>query len=182
MMGDSPAGNGDVTTIGKAAPQLRSFYAWLRAEESVLGRTLRRSDLSLDKVFPWAANLKIIEHESQLRGYRVRLFGTELVNIYGQDLTGALLDEALPESAKDELLAAYRLTTPGAMTYERIGFAWPDKRTVAYERLIYPLLEPDDRRKFAVVGYRILGDRGFLVAPSQTVRVTKEISRMLAAE
>jgi hypothetical protein len=58
-------------------------------------------------------------------------------------------------AAKDVLMAAYVQAFSGTVTYERVAFAWPDKKTVAYERLIYPLVEDKEIRKFAVVIARL---------------------------
>lgn len=164
--------------LDTAALGIRSFYRWICEEEVWQNRPLHRADLSLDKVYRWAANFKIVEYEANPSGFRVRLFGTAFVDIYGRDLTGQLLDKTLPDAAKDVLMAAYVQAFSGTVTYERVAFAWPDKKTVAYERLIYPLVEDKEIRKFAVVGFRIVGDRGFLVDPSKTIRVSTQISQI----
>lgn len=166
--------------LDTAAPGIRSFYGWICEEEALQNRPLHRADLSLEKVYRWAANFKIIEHEANPSGFQVRLFGTAFVSIYGRDLTGQFLDKILPDPAKETFMAAYVQALSGTVTYERVAFAWPDKKAVAYERLIYPLVEGKEIRKFAVVGFRIVGDRGFLVEPSETVRVSTQISQIRA--
>ncbi len=113
----------DILLPAAAAAPLRAFHWWLAAEEARQGRPLARGDLALDKVYAWAPNLKIVEHDNDTRGFRVRLFGTELVEIYGRDLTGQVLDDVLPARSKDVLLEGYRQAVEGSVTYERIAFA-----------------------------------------------------------
>jgi hypothetical protein len=145
-----------------AARGIRSFHSLICAETTRLGRPLCRADLTLDKVFPWAANLKIVERETNPLLHRVRLFGTGFVEIYGRDLTGQTLEGNVPDAAKHALQASFASCLPGTTSFGQIAFAWPDKKTVAYESLIYALAEPSGRTKFVVVGFR---KSGLVVAP-----------------
>jgi hypothetical protein len=141
-----------------AAPQLHAFHRWAKTRAAELGRALTREDLPLDQVYRWAANLKILERDGAACDMRVRLFGTEFVEIYGQDLTGKTLTETLPAGARQAVLEGPRRALDGHVLYERVRIPFPGSRTVSYERLIYPLARARAFSLLAIVGYRLASD------------------------
>jgi hypothetical protein len=119
--------------------------------------------------------MKIVERDSASGDLRVRLFGTGMADIYGRDLTGQRLRDALPGAVADRLLAGYARAAGGAVVYENVRFEWDDGRSVAYERLIYPLDDAGAFSLFAVVGYRLRGERRFLLASGAIRQVSSDL-------
>ncbi len=147
-----------------AAPGIAAFFAWAELQSKTLGRRLTRGDLPLEAVARWAAQMKIIERDAASGDLRVRLFGTGMADIYGRDLTGQKLHEVLPGAVAAQMLSGYARAANGAVVYENVRFEWGDGKSIAYERLIYPLDSDGAFSMFAVVGYRMRGDRHFLLA------------------
>lgn len=145
------------------APGIVAFFGWAEAMAKTLGRRLMRSDLPLEAVARWASQMKIIERDAATGDLRVRLFGTGLVDIYGKDLTGKTLRDVLPAKLSELLLGGYEQASQGCVVYENIRFEWGNGRSVAYERLIYPLEKDGTLTQFAAVGYRMRSDLHFLL-------------------
>lgn len=163
-----------------ASPDIAAFFAWAEARAAALGRRLTRSDLPLEAVARWAAQMKIIERDASTGELRVRLFGTGMTEIYGRDLTGQKLRDVLPASMAEQLLAGYARAAGGAVVYENVRFEWGDGKSVAYERLIYPLDNAGTFSLFAVVGYRMRGERHFLLAREGIRHVSSDLRVLVA--
>jgi len=169
----------DSASAPDLAPGIAAFLGWANAQARSIGRPLTRSDLTLGEVARWAANLKIIDRDAASGDLLVRLFGTAMVEIYGRDLTGQVLQEALPASVAARLLGGYARAADGSVVHEAIRFDWGNGKIVAYERLIYPLVEGGTYSKFAVVGFRMRGERQFLMIRDGICNVATE-TRVLA--
>jgi hypothetical protein len=162
-----------------AAPEIAAFFAWTEERAKALSRRLTRSDLPLEAVARWAAQMKIIERDAGSNDLRVRLFGTGMAEIYGRDLTGRKLREVLPGAVAEQMIAGYARAANGAVVYENVGFEWGDGKNVAYERLIYPLDDAGTFSLFAVVGYRLRGERHFLRARKGIRPVSSDLRVLL---
>jgi len=167
--------------FNKASPDIAAFFAWTEMQAKTLGRRLTRRDLPLEAVARWAAQMKIIERDAGTGDLRVRLFGTGMADIYGRDLTGQTLRDVLPASVAAQLLGGYTRAAAGAVVYENVRFEWDDGKSVAYERLIYPLENEGSLSLFAVVGYRLSGERHFLLAREGICHVSSDL-RVLAPQ
>lgn len=66
-----------------------------------------RKDFDLDIMKRWASHLSIAVVTPKGR-FQFRLFGTELANVYGHDLTGRFLDELTPHDLWSVVLLHYR--------------------------------------------------------------------------
>ena len=166
---------GDPVSFDEASPDIAAFFAWAEAQAKTLGRRLTRRDLPLEAVARWAAHMKFIERDAESGDLRVRLFGTGMADIYGRDLTGQKLRDVLPESVAAQLLAGYARAAGGAVVYENVRFELGDGKSVAYERLIYPLDDHGSFSLFVVVGYRLRGERHFLLAREGIRRVSSDL-------
>jgi hypothetical protein len=164
----------------EASPDIVAFFAWAEAQAKTLGRRLTRRDLPLEAVVRWAPHMKIIEREAGTGELRVRLFGTGMADIYGRDLTGQKLRDVLPAPVAERLLAGYARAADGAVVYENVRFEWGDGKSVAYERLIYPLESDGAFLLFAVVGYRLRGERHFLLAREGIRHVSSDLRVLVA--
>jgi hypothetical protein len=177
-MTDDPGG---LATFADAAPDIAAFFAWTELQAKTLGRRLTRSDLPLEAVARWAAQMKFIERDAASGDLRVRLFGTGMAEIYGRDLTGQKLRDVLPPALAKQLLAGYARAAGGSIVYENVRFEWGDGKCVAYERLIYPLDNEGAFSLFAVVGYRMSGERHFLFAREGIRHLSSDL-RVLVAD
>lgn len=142
------------------------FYTWAKSLQEAIGRPLKRADLSLDRVYRWAPNMKVLERTSKGGPLYVRLFGTMFAEFYGVDLTGRFLSEAFPKNVEPIVTAGYNLAEDGWVVYEKIGFTWESRKNVDYRRLIYPLETSGRFSIYAIIGFRspderVLADRGF---------------------
>ncbi|MFN7194233.1 MAG: PAS domain-containing protein [Rhodospirillales bacterium] len=165
----------DPVSFKEASPNIAAFFAWAEGRAETLGRRLARSDLPLEAVARWAAQMKIIERDAESGDLRVRLFGTGMTDIYGRDLTGQKLRDVLPGAVAEQLLAGYARAAGGAVVYENVRFELGDGKSVAYERLIYPLDNNGSFSLFAVVGYRLRGERHFLLAREGIRHVSSDL-------
>jgi len=93
----------DPVSFKEASPNIAAFFAWAEGRAETLGRRLARSDLPLEAVARWAAQMKIIERDAESGDLRVRLFGTGMTDIYGRDLTGQKLRDVLPGAVAEQL-------------------------------------------------------------------------------
>ncbi|MCA3260887.1 MAG: PAS domain-containing protein [Telmatospirillum sp.] len=166
---------GKPNPFNEASPDIAAFFAWAEAQAKTLGRRLTRRDLPLEAVARWAPQMKIIERDAGIGDLRVRLFGTGMADIYGRDLTGQKLRDVLPASVAEQLLAGYARAAGGAVVYENVRFEWGDGKSVAYERLIYPLENEGALSLFVVVGYRMRGERHFLLAREGIRHVSSDL-------
>lgn len=62
-----------------------------------------RGDIDLSVMKRWAFHLSIavVTHKGR---FQFRLFGTELINVYGRDLTGRFLDELTPHDLRSVVI------------------------------------------------------------------------------
>lgn len=79
------------TAIGH--PKLRALYELWDARRGTR-QAPPRSDFSLDDLRPWFGHLMIVDCLPD-DDFRYRLYGTELVRLFGFDLTGKSLSDAL---------------------------------------------------------------------------------------
>lgn len=82
---------------------LEALWVQLRGQRALPSR--RDFDLGIMK--RWAPHLSVAVVTSSAR-FQFRLFGTELVNVYGRDLTGRFLDELTPHDLWSVVILHYR--------------------------------------------------------------------------
>lgn len=87
-------------------PELDALLALWRNMRSTASLPDRRA-FTLNIMTRWAPHLSIALVTSDGR-FQFRLFGTELSNVYGHDLTGAFLDELTPRDLWSVVIAHYR--------------------------------------------------------------------------
>lgn len=104
-----------------------------------------RADFAPEDFRPWFAHIGIVSAEKPERGsryprWRVDLSGPEVTAYEGADWTGQLLDEAVPEHARGEILAPYdRLVDRLAPVYWDVGGTVNGNRSLKYHRLLLPV-------------------------------------------
>lgn len=104
-----------------------------------------RADFTPEEFGPWFGHIGIVVAEKPERGsryprWRVALSGLEITAYDGADWTGRLLDEAVPEHARGEILAPYdRLVDRQAPVYWQVDSAVNGTGILKYHRLLLPV-------------------------------------------
>jgi hypothetical protein len=93
-------------TLSPDHPQLAALYGLWRTK--VGGRRMpARADFDATELAPWFGHLLLVETIGDGEDFRFRLHGTMLGEMFGFDLTGKTVREAVPfigEKARDEYL------------------------------------------------------------------------------
>ncbi len=98
--------DGDVPTHLPSHPELDApMVLWREVRSS--GALPNRGDFTLDVMTRWATHLSIAVVLPDGR-FQFRLFGSELSNVYGRDLTGCFLDELTPLDLWAVVIEHYR--------------------------------------------------------------------------
>jgi len=90
----------------KSHPELDALMALWRELRSK-GTLPSRRDFTLNVMTRWASHLSIAVVNAEER-FQFRLFGTELANVYGRDLTNCFLDELTPRDLWAVVIEHYR--------------------------------------------------------------------------
>ena len=104
-----------------------------------------RADFMPEEFRPWFGHIGIViaekpEYHSRYPRWRVVLSGLEVTAYDGADWTGQLLDEAVPEHARGEILAPYdRLVDRQSPVYWQVDSKIGAKTTLKYHRLLLPV-------------------------------------------
>ncbi len=92
-----------------------------------------------EALWPWFGHLVVLAVEPSPRRYWVRLYGTQVVDYSGHDLTNRYLDEALPAAATERTLAPLdRCVALGRPVYELFASALPGATVRRLHRLVLP--------------------------------------------
>ena len=118
-------------------PELDALKAlWDRVRER--GAFPSREDFSFDVLARWVAHISIAVVLPDGR-FQFRLFGSELSNVYGRDLTGCYLDELTPRDLWTVVIEHYReVVSTGAPLFAPISVSngrWYNE----VSRLLLPL-------------------------------------------
>jgi len=128
----------DMTEIAIANPHIRALYDLWNAKRGTR-QAPPRSDFSFEDLRPWFGHLMLLDCIGGDE-YRYRLYGTELVRLFGFDLTGKLVGDAASQIG-DKPLDEYRqVVRIGAPAYvSRIS---PSAREyLQVDKLALPLME-----------------------------------------
>jgi hypothetical protein len=104
-----------------------------------------RADFAPEEFRPWFGHIGIVAAEKPERGshyprWRVALSGLEITAYDGGDWTGQLLDEAVPEEVRGEILAPYdQLIDRQAPVYWQVTKSNGGHPTLKYHRLLLPV-------------------------------------------
>ena len=104
-----------------------------------------RADFVPEDFRPWFGHIGIVGAEKPERGsryprWRVMLSGLEITAYDGADWTGQLLDEAVPEHARGEILAPYdQLVDRKSPVYWQVDSTVNGTTLQKYHRLLLPV-------------------------------------------
>lgn len=146
---------GDVTAL--VEPRLRRLYDYWR--ERWRGEAPpARADIDPAELKPLLPNLALVDVEEEPRRFRFRLVGTDIVQRYGEEITGRRLDEVGLGCELAAIAEQYDETVrEQAPTYCRHELPRPGGKRVKYERLLLPLSSDGRRIDMLLGGYYPLG-------------------------
>ncbi len=119
-------------------PMLRQLYGLWRQKRGAHPAP-SRGDFGIEELRPWLGHLMILDCLEN-EDFRYRLYGTNLVGIFGFDLTGTLVSAAAGKIG-DKPIAEYRqVRVSGLPSYVARGS--PSSRDyLAMDKLALPLME-----------------------------------------
>jgi hypothetical protein len=118
-------------------PRLRGLWAYWAGKRD--GAALPgRAAISPLEMRSWLGNLLLMDVVEGGRDFRYRLHGTQLVQLFGADLTGRLVG-SLPVRDVDRLLAEGRLVVSGRTWHYTEETVVAEKQHIAIAKLILPL-------------------------------------------
>jgi hypothetical protein len=141
---------------GPRHQRLKDLYAyWLSKKGSLIAPP--RSAIRPEEIVAFLPNLALVDVTGNPSRFRFRLFGTELVNAYGQDVTGKCLDEIDLNSFTAEITREVtRMTAERRPQSVRVRFTKQrDGRYLEYERLGLPLSEDGTTVNMLFLGFVI---------------------------
>jgi len=120
-------------------PELRQLYGYWLAKKG--GRLApARSDIHPAEMKPFLRHVFLLEVIGTAPRFRFRLAGTEVVERYGEELTGRFLDEVDLDEVGSEILGEYeRATREAQPVCSRWNYRKHSGHQLRYERLILPL-------------------------------------------
>jgi hypothetical protein len=162
--GTSQAG----TTQKLSEPQhqsLKDLYAYWISKKGIR-RAPPRSAIIPAEIVPLLPTLALIDVIGSPPRFCFRLFGTGLVEAYGQDLTGKFLDEIDLDSINVPILhQAAKVARECCVHMDRDCFTKRDGRHLEYERIALPLSEDGSNVNMILFGHFVEKAYGGLRAP-----------------
>jgi PAS domain len=120
-------------------PELAALLRLWEARRPSLGLP-RRADFTPEVLQPWLGNVGILDVERHPLRFRIRLAGTVLTGLYGQDYTGRYLEEVVPD-----LRPHVRCAETGEPQYDAVSSQPKERVRYALRRLLLPVsLSGDD--------------------------------------
>ncbi|MEQ9518048.1 MAG: PAS domain-containing protein [Parvibaculum sp.] len=122
---------------------------WYGARDTVGGSLPAKTDLPMRQLASFMPNMALVQHTDDGRA-RYILFGTNLVNLFGRDLTGDYVEGPMTEEARNQLNAsrsAFYAEHGADAIFGRwtIGAARTSTgRLLEFENLTFPYLELTD--------------------------------------
>jgi len=132
---------------------LREYWLSKRTE----GFAPPRSAIDLAEMKPWLPYVALLDVVGPAALFRVRLFGTGLVEAYGQDLTGKWMHECDLNFVLFDLIAQMvRVVRERRANTLRARFTkHTDGRYLDYERMALPLSNDGEHVNMILCGYTI---------------------------
>lgn len=121
-------------------PTLRAFYDYwqtLVARHGLPGRQ-HVDPWAIRTLLPWLFMLDVVVPPPWAR-FRFRLAGTAIVELYGCELTGKTLHEALPEHAERLTVRCSEIVTSRQPSYHSCSMAAANRSDITVEYLVCPL-------------------------------------------
>ncbi len=123
---------------GSVLRQLASYW-----QELATGRDGQpaRADLDLVALKPHLSRISLLDAIDDGDDFRIRLVGTGVVDLFGRDLTGHRMREAVTGPGADKMLAFLRMALHrGGPVFAAASIAWQEKRDwMRFEAVLLPL-------------------------------------------
>lgn len=119
--------------------EIKGLFDYWDAKRGTRGLPLRSDIDPIDMPRPVLAHVMIVRVEAD-GGYRFRLAGTRMLDIFGKDITGKTLDEVLSGPDLENARRSYSLVIDRVQPwYSSMTYPVEDGRTYQYQRLTMPL-------------------------------------------
>jgi hypothetical protein len=141
------------------APSAKSLYDvyayWLAKKGAAIAPP--RAALTPEEMVQWLPWLALLDVIGEPPRFRVRLFGTGLVNAYGEEITGKWMDECDLNWVTDLLLAqmtkVVRERQPNVLRARWTKVS--DRRYLDYERIALPLSADGETINMILCAYHV---------------------------
>jgi hypothetical protein len=121
------------------AGELRRLYDYWRAKKGDRNAP-RRADIAAAEIKPLMSRIFIVDVLGAPPRFRYRLAGTQLVERFGEEITGRFLDELDLSDAGGEIAAEFRNVAASCRPVcSRWEYTKRDGKLLRYERLLLPL-------------------------------------------
>lgn len=138
-----------------AHPSLRQLY-FLWRDKCAGRRAPLRADFTVEELRPWLGHLLILDCVEE-DDFRYRLYGTDLVGIFGFDLTGMLVSAATSRIGEKPLIEYQQVRALAAPSY--VARSSPSARDyLTMDKLALPLMEGGTVNK--IIGAIYLSESG----------------------
>ena len=143
----------------RAAPQtpvLRGLYEyWASKRQGLIPPP--RAAIHPEEMVKWLPNLMLLDVVGEPPRFHVRLFGTALVEAYGEEITGRFMDDCdlnyITHQLEEQMLEVVRNGAPNVI------HAWfakiADERYLDYERIALPLSSDGEHVNMILCGYAL---------------------------
>lgn len=145
---------------------LLAYWERLRPE----GRLPRKSDFDPIDIPPLLGDLLWVAVERQPMRFRIHLYGSNVEELRGENLTGAYVDEVTGEHIHERVLDSYRwVASEGKPFFDLIPHDVRHARVVDYHRLMLPFAEDGGTVDFILIS--------FIAAPVEHGHLKHEVVR-----
>ena len=143
----------------RAAPQtpvLRGLYEyWASKRQGLIPPP--RAAIHPEEMVKWLPFLMLLDVVGEPPRFRVRLFGTALVEAYGEEITGRFMDNCdlnyITEQLEEQMLEVVRNGAPNVIDARFAKIA--DARYLDYERIALPLSNDGKHVNMILCGYAL---------------------------
>jgi hypothetical protein len=122
------------------APMLKALMAYWQRRRPAADRLPGRADIDPADIPALLPHVFLVDVRRAPRAYRYRVFGTELVEAYGRDITGKSLDELFSDVFRKAVAAVFDHVVDHRAPLRTYGtMAWREERQVRFEGIQLPL-------------------------------------------
>lgn len=122
------------------APKLKQLLAYWQSRRPAADRLPGRADIDPVDIPSLLPHIFLIDVRREPRAYRYRLFGTELVDAYGRDVTGKALDELFSDIFRKAVTVVFNHVVDHRAPLRTFGsLAWRETERVPFEGIQMPL-------------------------------------------
>lgn len=121
-------------------PMLRDLLAYWQRRRPAADRLPGRADIDPADIPTLLPHVFLVDVRRAPLVYRYRLFGTELAEAYGRDITGKVLDELFTDGFRKAVALVFNHVVDHRAPLRTFGtMAWREKHHLRFEAIQLPL-------------------------------------------